>query len=159
MHFCAGLPIILVGCKKDLRRDPRAIEELRKTSQRPVTSEEVSLIPSHFLCSCLLPFSFSYIVSLPITYIMYELIVLHDHCHRSSHIIHCLSAFPSVVAMLFLPFTMYPMTYRMLQPPIYIFSCFLLSRVGLPIVQAPHSPAFRLFYVSLFSLTPPAYYY
>ena len=44
MHFCAGLPIILVGCKKDLRRDPRVIEELRKTSQRPVTPEEVSLI-------------------------------------------------------------------------------------------------------------------
>ncbi|KAF5366125.1 hypothetical protein D9757_010943 [Collybiopsis confluens] len=40
MHFCAGLPIILVGCKKDLRRDPRVIEELRKTSQRPVTPEE-----------------------------------------------------------------------------------------------------------------------
>jgi Ras family protein A len=42
MHFCAGLPIILVGCKKDLRRDPKTIEELRKTSQRPVTPEEVS---------------------------------------------------------------------------------------------------------------------
>ncbi|KDN43749.1 GTP-binding protein rhoA, partial [Rhizoctonia solani AG-8 WAC10335] len=40
MHFCAGLPIILVGCKKDLRRDPKTIEELRKTSQRPVTPEE-----------------------------------------------------------------------------------------------------------------------
>jgi Ras family protein A len=41
MHFCQGLPIILVGCKKDLRRDPRTIEELKKTSQRPVTPEEV----------------------------------------------------------------------------------------------------------------------
>ena len=41
MHFCAGLPIILVGCKKDLRRDPKTIDELRKTSQRPVTPEEV----------------------------------------------------------------------------------------------------------------------
>ncbi|KAF9258399.1 hypothetical protein L218DRAFT_877268 [Marasmius fiardii PR-910] len=40
LHFCAGLPIILVGCKKDLRRDPRVIDELRKTSQRPVTPEE-----------------------------------------------------------------------------------------------------------------------
>ncbi|KAF8519697.1 P-loop containing nucleoside triphosphate hydrolase protein [Gautieria morchelliformis] len=40
MHFCHGLPIILVGCKKDLRRDPKTIEELRKTSQRPVTPEE-----------------------------------------------------------------------------------------------------------------------
>ena len=41
MHFCAGLPIILVGCKKDLRRDPKTIDELRKTNQRPVTPEEV----------------------------------------------------------------------------------------------------------------------
>ncbi|RIB09756.1 ras family protein [Gigaspora rosea] len=40
MHFCHGLPIILVGCKKDLRFDPKTIEELRKTSQRPVTPEE-----------------------------------------------------------------------------------------------------------------------
>ncbi|KAI5285861.1 GTP-binding protein Rho1, partial [Ascosphaera acerosa] len=40
MHFCAGLPIILVGCKKDLRNDPRTIEELHKTSQKPVTTEQ-----------------------------------------------------------------------------------------------------------------------
>jgi Ras family protein A len=40
MHFCQGLPIILVGCKSDLRFDPKTIEELRKTSQRPVTTEE-----------------------------------------------------------------------------------------------------------------------
>ncbi|KAI4519150.1 hypothetical protein K523DRAFT_325516 [Schizophyllum commune Tattone D] len=39
-HFCNGLPIILVGLKKDLRRDPRVIEELRRTNQRPVTPEE-----------------------------------------------------------------------------------------------------------------------
>jgi Ras homolog gene family, member A len=42
MHFCHGLPIILVGCKKDLRYDPKTIEELRKTSQKPVSPEEVS---------------------------------------------------------------------------------------------------------------------
>lgn len=41
MHFCAGLPIILVGCKKDQRREQHVIELLRKTSQRPVTPEEV----------------------------------------------------------------------------------------------------------------------
>ncbi|KAG8708243.1 GTP-binding protein Rho1 [Ceratobasidium sp. 394] len=40
-HFCPGLPFILVGCKKDLRRDPWTIDELRKTNQRPVTTEEV----------------------------------------------------------------------------------------------------------------------
>lgn len=41
LHFCQGLPILLVACKKDLRNDPHTIEELRKTSQRPVTYEEV----------------------------------------------------------------------------------------------------------------------
>ncbi|RCI02719.1 GTP-binding protein Rho1, partial [Rhizopus stolonifer] len=40
LHFCQGLPIVLVGCKKDLRNDPATIEELRKNSQRPVTYEE-----------------------------------------------------------------------------------------------------------------------
>jgi len=46
MHFCAGLPIILVGCKKDLRRDPRVVAEPRKTSQRPVTPEEGMAVAS-----------------------------------------------------------------------------------------------------------------
>ena len=41
MHFCSGLPIILVGCKKDLRYDQKTIEELHKTSQKPVTPEQV----------------------------------------------------------------------------------------------------------------------
>ncbi|RCI12822.1 hypothetical protein L249_0391 [Ophiocordyceps polyrhachis-furcata BCC 54312] len=40
LHFCSGLPIILVGCKKDLRYDQKTIEELRKTSQKPVTPED-----------------------------------------------------------------------------------------------------------------------
>ncbi|KAI7899786.1 GTP-binding protein rhoA [Cokeromyces recurvatus] len=40
LHFCQGLPILLVACKKDLRNDPAKIEELRRTSQRPVTTEE-----------------------------------------------------------------------------------------------------------------------
>jgi Ras family protein A len=40
LHFCPGLPIILVGCKKDLRFDPKTIEELHKTSQKPVTNEQ-----------------------------------------------------------------------------------------------------------------------
>jgi Ras family protein A len=34
---------LLVACKKDLRNDPAKIEELRRTSQRPVTAEEVNL--------------------------------------------------------------------------------------------------------------------
>ncbi|KAM6493709.1 P-loop containing nucleoside triphosphate hydrolase protein [Amanita muscaria] len=39
-HFCPKVPILLVGCKKDLGRDPRVIVELEKTKQRPVTPEE-----------------------------------------------------------------------------------------------------------------------
>lgn len=40
LHFCQGVPIILVGCKTDLRHDPKTIEELKRTSQRPVTTDE-----------------------------------------------------------------------------------------------------------------------
>ncbi|KAG8910441.1 GTP-binding protein Rho1 [Tulasnella sp. 419] len=39
-HFCHNIPIVLVGCKKDLRHDPRTIESLRRISQRPVTQEQ-----------------------------------------------------------------------------------------------------------------------
>ncbi|KAE9395945.1 ras-domain-containing protein, partial [Gymnopus androsaceus JB14] len=39
-HFCPGIPIILVGCKSDLRYDPKTISELKKTKQAPVTHEE-----------------------------------------------------------------------------------------------------------------------
>lgn len=51
MHFCPGLPIILVGCKKDLRRDNKTVEELRKTNQRPVAPEEVCVYECVFLAS------------------------------------------------------------------------------------------------------------
>ncbi|PVU91112.1 hypothetical protein BB561_004565 [Smittium simulii] len=44
MHFCSGLPIILVGCKKDLRRDPRVVEELRQNGAHPVSSEEAMAV-------------------------------------------------------------------------------------------------------------------
>jgi GTPase SAR1 family protein len=46
LHFCSGLPIILVGCKKDLRFDAKTIEELHKTSQKPVSPEQVSACAS-----------------------------------------------------------------------------------------------------------------
>ncbi|KAK4441964.1 hypothetical protein QBC34DRAFT_419429 [Podospora aff. communis PSN243] len=39
-HFCKGVPILLVGTKKDLRYDQGVIEELRKISQKPVSLEE-----------------------------------------------------------------------------------------------------------------------
>ncbi|KAJ3112377.1 GTP-binding protein Rho1 [Phlyctochytrium bullatum] len=40
LHFCQGLPILLIGCKKDLRNDPRVIEELRRNNQAPVTTQQ-----------------------------------------------------------------------------------------------------------------------
>ncbi|CAG8954571.1 hypothetical protein HYFRA_00004487 [Hymenoscyphus fraxineus] len=39
---CPGVPIILVGLKKDLREDPVAIEEIRKRSQHFVGTKEAS---------------------------------------------------------------------------------------------------------------------
>lgn len=37
---CPGVPIILVGLKKDLREDPLAMEEMRKKSLKFVTTKE-----------------------------------------------------------------------------------------------------------------------
>ena len=37
---CPNVPIILVGLKKDLREDPVAIEEMRKRSEKFLTSDE-----------------------------------------------------------------------------------------------------------------------
>lgn len=38
LHFCQGVPIILVGCKSDLRHDPHTMEQLRQQQQQPVSS-------------------------------------------------------------------------------------------------------------------------
>ncbi|ORY35704.1 Rho1 GTPase [Naematelia encephala] len=40
LHFCQGLPIILVACKKDLRDDAKTIQDLARMNQRPVTKAE-----------------------------------------------------------------------------------------------------------------------
>jgi GTPase SAR1 family protein len=40
-HFCPGVPVLLVGCKQDLRNSPIVIEQLKMIKQRPVTPEEV----------------------------------------------------------------------------------------------------------------------
>jgi len=39
-HFCPGLPIILVGCKKDLRYDPKTQQDLAKSGQEPVLAQQ-----------------------------------------------------------------------------------------------------------------------
>ncbi|KAG4304133.1 hypothetical protein PORY_002497 [Pneumocystis oryctolagi] len=46
LHFCPGLPALLVACKKDLREDVKTIEELSKTSQRPVTYQQGESVAS-----------------------------------------------------------------------------------------------------------------
>ena len=38
-HHCPNTPIILVGTKIDLREDPKALEELSKNSQEPISTE------------------------------------------------------------------------------------------------------------------------
>ncbi|ADV23485.1 GTP-binding protein rhoA [Cryptococcus gattii Ru294] len=40
LHFCQGLPIVLVACKKDLRDDPKTIQDLARMNQRPVSRAE-----------------------------------------------------------------------------------------------------------------------
>lgn len=40
LHFCQGLPIILVACKKDLRDDPKTIQDLDRMGQHPVRRDE-----------------------------------------------------------------------------------------------------------------------
>ena len=40
IHFCDGVPKLLVALKKDLRHDENVIKELKKTNQHPVTFEE-----------------------------------------------------------------------------------------------------------------------
>ncbi|ORZ20364.1 GTP-binding protein rhoA [Absidia repens] len=40
LHFCPGLPVLLVACKKDLRNNPGTIQELQRNSERPVSYEE-----------------------------------------------------------------------------------------------------------------------
>jgi len=44
LHFCQGLPILLVGCKKDLREDAKTIEELAKNRQKPVSVDEANAV-------------------------------------------------------------------------------------------------------------------
>ncbi|ABN65291.1 GTP-binding protein, rho subfamily [Scheffersomyces stipitis CBS 6054] len=40
LHFCQGVPIILVACKADLRNDPATIETLRQQQQQPVSTAD-----------------------------------------------------------------------------------------------------------------------
>ncbi|KAH6907462.1 GTP-binding protein rho5 [Coprinopsis sp. MPI-PUGE-AT-0042] len=44
IHFCPEVPIILVGCKKDLRNSSATLQKLEKMNQRPVSLQEVKPI-------------------------------------------------------------------------------------------------------------------
>nr|XP_020824007.1 rho-related GTP-binding protein RhoD isoform X3 [Phascolarctos cinereus] len=39
-HFCPGVPIILVGCKTDLRKDKVLLKKLRQSRQEPITYQK-----------------------------------------------------------------------------------------------------------------------
>ncbi|KAI8806855.1 Rho GTPase Rho1 [Cladochytrium replicatum] len=39
-HFCPRVPIILVGCKQDLRHDPQTLANLARANHRPVSPEQ-----------------------------------------------------------------------------------------------------------------------
>lgn len=40
-HFCKEVPIIVVGCKTDLRKDKMLVKKLRKNGLEPVTYHRV----------------------------------------------------------------------------------------------------------------------
>lgn len=40
LYFCQGVPIILVGCKVDLRNDPQVIDQLIQQGQQPVSQSQ-----------------------------------------------------------------------------------------------------------------------
>ncbi|KAH8824473.1 P-loop containing nucleoside triphosphate hydrolase protein, partial [Flagelloscypha sp. PMI_526] len=56
-HFIPFVPTILVGCKKDIRNDERALKELAKADRWPVSSDEGMAmaakvnVRSYFECS------------------------------------------------------------------------------------------------------------
>jgi len=43
-HFAPAAPVLLAGCKLDLRDDPQTLHRLAKNRQAPVSSQEVSLL-------------------------------------------------------------------------------------------------------------------
>lgn len=43
-HFAPTIPVILVGCKMDLRANTKTLEELKRIQQTPVTVKQVSYI-------------------------------------------------------------------------------------------------------------------
>ncbi|XP_044845749.1 rho-related GTP-binding protein RhoF isoform X1 [Mauremys mutica] len=51
-HFCRGVPLILIGCKTDLRKDKEHLRKLMSSEQEPITYNQVKMIAfkSSVLC-------------------------------------------------------------------------------------------------------------
>ncbi|XP_037231367.1 rho-related GTP-binding protein RhoF isoform X2 [Falco naumanni] len=41
-HFCRGVPLVLIGCKTDLRKDKEQLRKLRASKQEPITYNQPS---------------------------------------------------------------------------------------------------------------------
>lgn len=41
-HFCHGVPVVLIGCKTDLRKDKELLRKLRASRQEPITYNQVT---------------------------------------------------------------------------------------------------------------------
>ncbi|NWX14118.1 RHOF protein, partial [Aegotheles bennettii] len=39
-HFCKGIPVLLVGCKTDLRRNPEVLQRLREARLEPISRQQ-----------------------------------------------------------------------------------------------------------------------
>lgn len=42
-HFCRGVPLVLIGCKTDLRKDKEQLRKLRASKQEPITYNQVNI--------------------------------------------------------------------------------------------------------------------
>lgn len=45
-HFCKGVPVLLVGCKTDLRQDQEVLQKLKDGRMEPVSRQQVGATSS-----------------------------------------------------------------------------------------------------------------
>uniref|UniRef100_A0A803V2P2 Ras homolog family member F, filopodia associated n=1 Tax=Ficedula albicollis TaxID=59894 RepID=A0A803V2P2_FICAL len=50
-HFCRGVPLVLIGCKTDLRKDKEQLRKLRAAKQEPITYNQVNFSASELVAS------------------------------------------------------------------------------------------------------------
>ena len=44
-HFCKGVPVLLVGCKTDLRQDRAVLRKLQEGRLEPISYQQASATP------------------------------------------------------------------------------------------------------------------